>query len=343
LSVLALTFVNGGALWLLLLVPLIVLGYVLAQRRRPQYAARFTNLELLATVVPKAPSWRRHLPPVAYLLALATLFLALGRPTITRADPTQQATVMLAIDVSGSMVATDVQPSRLGAAQQAATTFVDEVPRSLKVGLIAFSSEARLLAPPSTDRDSVKRGLASLNAIGATAMGDAIELALNASAFANGGGRSNTTIAPSLTPTTALPPGTKLPPTVILLLSDGKNTVGREPLAAADEAKQANVPIFTIALGTPNGVASIPDSNGVIQEIPVPPDPDTLEAVAKDTGGKFFTAPNAEQLRSVYANLGSKLGTEKHKHEITAWFAGVAVVLLLVGGAMALLWFSRFP
>jgi Ca-activated chloride channel family protein len=135
----------------------------------------------------------------------------------------------------------------------------------------------------------------------------------------------------------------KRAPTVILLMSDGKNTVGRDPLSAADAAKAQKVQIFTIALGTDNGVAEIPDSTGAVQAIPVPPDPDTLHQVADRTGGKFFTAPTAEQLRSVYADLGSKLGSEKRTHEITAWFAGAAVLLLILGGALALIWFARFP
>jgi Ca-activated chloride channel family protein len=345
--VLALTFGNAGLLWLLLLVPVVAVGYLLAQRRRPRYAARFTNLELLASVVPRTPSWRRHVPPVIYLTALATLLVAVCRPTIVTADATQEATVMLVLDVSGSMVATDVQPSRLAAAQQSARTFLDNVPKSLRVGLVAFSSEARLLAPPSTDRGPVRAGLASLNAVGATAMGDAITLAMNAAV----GSKATSTptssdpfggiTAPSTPPSTVSPD--QLAPTVILLLSDGKNTVGQDPLSAADAAKALKVQIFTIALGTDNGVAEIPDSSGVVQEIPVPPDPDTLQQVAERTGGKFFTAPTADQLRSVYANLGSKLGAEKHSHEITAWFAGAAVALLVLGGALALIWFARFP
>src|SRR3954447_15144732 len=343
--ILALTFGNAGLLWLLLLVPVAVLGYVLAQRRRPKYAARFTNLELLATVVPRTPSWRRHIPHVIYVTALATLLVAVARPTIVTNDSTQEATVMLVLDVSGSMVATDVQPTRLAPAQQVAKGFLDDVPKTLKVGLVAFSSEARLLAPPSTDRDAVRNGLASLNAIGATAMGDAITLAMNAAIGTNDNGSSSSSPfggPASTTPPTSVDPD-KLSPTVILLLSDGKNTVGRDPLNAADTAKSDKVQIFTIALGTDSGVAEIPDSNGVVQQIPVPPDPETLQEVADRTGGKFFTAPSAQELRSVYANLGSKLGTEKHKHEITAWFAGAAIVLLVLGGALALIWFARFP
>jgi Ca-activated chloride channel family protein len=346
--ILALTFANRGVLWLLAIVPLLVIAYLVAQRRRPQYAARFTNLELLATVVPRAPNWRRHLPPFVYVLALSTLLLAIARPTIVTADPTQQATVMLVIDVSGSMIATDVQPTRLAAAQKSARSFLDQVPKELKVGLVAFSTEAQLLAPPSTDRDLVRNALATLNPLGATAMGDALVVAIDAAAAS--ANRSSSTTAPSPSGGAIQPPSTgpatpagKAPPTVILLLSDGKNTVGRDPLAVADAAKQLGVKISTIALGTPDGVASIPDASGQVQAIPVPPDPDTLQAVAQRTGGRFFSAPTAADLSSVYADIGSKLGTVERSHEVTAWFAGGAVVLLLLGGGLALIWFSRFP
>ena len=349
----AVSFGNSTLLWLLLLAPLAVIAYLVAQRRRPQYAARFTNLDLLATVVPRRPNWRRHVPPAIYLLALVTLLVAVARPTMVTRDPTQQATVMLVIDVSGSMIATDVQPNRLAAAEASARSFLQSVPKSLKVGLIAFSSEARLLAPPTTDRQVVRAALGSLQAVGATAMGDAITLALNASVPGAALGDTTSTTAPAVLPPATTPPtippstlppaSAKTAPRVVLLLSDGKNTVGRDPLNAADTAKQSGVEIFTIALGTADGIAAIPDSNGVVQDIPVPPDPDTLKAVAQRTGGKFFTAPTAEQLRTVYTSLGSKLGKEKHEHEVTAWFAGVAVALLLVGGTLALSWFGRFP
>ena len=324
--VLAMRFQSPSLLWLFALVPVVVVLYLVSQRRRVKYAARFTNVDLLASVVTKSPKWRRHVPPVIYLLALSTLVLALGRPVVTSRIAQQQATVMLVIDVSGSMIATDVQPSRIAAAQDAARTFIDELPSSLRVGLIAFSTEARLLAPPTSDHNQVKSAVNSLSALGATAMGDAIELSISSTATIPGA-----------------KPAAKHPPTVVLLLSDGKNTVGRDPLAAAEDANQAGIHIFTVALGTPDGIALIPDNNGVVQTIPVAPDPDTLRAVADKTGGRFFTAPTAQQLSSVYTNLGSQLGQVKKPHEVTAQFAGLAIVLLLIGGGLALAWFSRFP
>jgi Ca-activated chloride channel family protein len=342
--ILAVSFGSAGLLWLLLVVPLAAAAYLLAQRRRPQYAARFTNLALLSTVVPRTPNWRRHVPPVIYLTALATLLFATARPAIVTADPTQQATVMLAIDVSGSMIATDVQPTRLAAAQSSARTFLEKVPKQVKVGLVAFSSQARVLAAPTTDRQLVSQALDSLSANGATAMGDGILAALTAGTA--GSDITGVPALPGATPSTTTPPAANAAgqiPRVVLLLSDGKNTVGADPLDAADEASQAKVRIYTVALGTPDGVADIPGPGGRTQEIRVPPDPDTLQAVAQKTGGTFFNAPSADALKAVYANLGSKIGSEKHRHEITAWFAGGAIVLLLAGGALSLLWFSRFP
>ena len=324
--IVALTFQSRSALWLLLALPVLLLIYVVAQRRRAKYAARFTNVDLLASVVAKSPNVRRHIPPLVYLAALGTLVLAVARPTVTGHVAQEQATVMLVIDVSGSMIATDVQPTRIAAAQSAASTFVNEVPAGLRVGLIGFSTEARLLSPPTTDHDQVKAGIGALAALGATAMGDAIELAVQATAVGPNGKVE-----------------LKHPPTTVLLLSDGKNTVGRDPLAAADDANRAGVHIFTVALGTPDGIASIPDNNGVVQDIPVPPDPDTLQAVAERTGGKFFSAPDANQLSSVYSNLGSRLGQVKKQHEITNQFAAVALGLVLVGALLGLAWFSRFP
>jgi Ca-activated chloride channel family protein len=339
--ILALTFGSTPLLSLLVLVPLAVAAYLFAQRRRPQFAVRFTNLDLLATVVPKRPGWRRHLPPLIYLLALATLLTAIARPTLVT---TQQATVMLAIDVSGSMVAADVAPTRLAAAQKSARMFLDALPKSVKVGLVAFSTEARLLAPPTTDRQVVRTALSTLTAAGATAMGDAITVAVSAANPASD-------VAPTTT-TTSTPPSTAgkggaaataAPTKIVVLLSDGKNTTGSDPLSSLSAAKQSGIPIDTIALGTPDGVANITDGRGLVQQVPVPPDEETLKSVAAQTGGKFFTAPSASELKSIYAGLGSNIGGVKHRHEITAWFAGLAIALLLLGGGLALAWFGRFP
>jgi Ca-activated chloride channel family protein len=336
-----------GFLWALALVPVAVLAYLLGQRRRTRYAVRFTNLDLLANVVSRSPGWRRHLPPALYLLALTGLLLSLARPQAVTLVPKEQATVMLVMDTSGSMNATDVAPSRMIAAEQAATTFLNELPEKFRVGVVAFSGTAQILTRPTTDRAAVRDSLASLRAEGPTAMGDAIERALEARL------PPPTATAPTTTragaqgsvPTTTAPNPAKQPPTVILLLSDGSNTQGRtQPLDAARHARELNVPVFTISLGTDTGMVDVPDeSTGQLRRIPVPPDKFTLRRVAEATGGRFFAAPSSKDLKGIYHDLGSKIGFVRQRQEVTVVFAAASLLLLVAGAGLALIWFSRFP
>jgi Ca-activated chloride channel family protein len=339
-----------GFLWALVLVPVAILAYLLAQRRRTRYAVRFTNLDLLANVVSRSPGWRRHLPPALYLLALAGLLLSLARPQAVTLVPKEQATVMLVMDTSGSMNATDVAPSRMIAAEQAATSFLHDLPTKFRVGVVAFSGTAQTITRPTTDRTAVEDALFSLHAEGPTAMGDAIERALEARLPPQPASAPTTTAVdgrpgqpapPRATPTDPA----KQPPTVILLLSDGSNTQGSiQPLDAARHARQLNVPVFTIALGTDTGMVDVPDeSTGQLRRIPVPPDKFTLRRVAEATGGRFFTAPSSRDLKGIYHDLGSKIGFIKQKQEITVVFAAVALLLLVAGAGLSLIWFSRFP
>jgi Ca-activated chloride channel family protein len=335
-------------LWALALVPLALFAYYLAQRRRVRYAVRFTNLDLLSNVVSKSPGWRRHLPAVFYLLSLATLLVSLARPQSVVLVPKEQATVVLVMDVSGSMNATDVEPTRLLAAQQAASSFLDNMPAKFKVGLVSFSASAQTLTRPTTDRSSVRDAIGSLRAEGGTAMGDAIERGLEAKRppppppADRPRDKAPATTSP---PTTVAPEGGgKEPPVVMLLLSDGANTVGKtQPLEAAEHAKQMNVPVFTIALGTDEGVVEVPDESGQPRRIPVPPDKATLRRVAEVTGGKFFTAPSNRDLKAVYHDLGSRIGFVKERQEVTVVFAAAALLFVVAGGALSLLWFNRFP
>jgi Ca-activated chloride channel family protein len=336
-----------GFLWALLLVPVAVAAYLLGQRRRTRYAVRFTNLDLLANVVTRSPGWRRHLPAALYLLALTGLLLAVARPQAVTLVPKEQATVMLVMDTSGSMNATDVAPSRLIAAEQAAMVFLDQVPQKFRVGVVSFAGTAQVLARPTTDRVAVQDAIASLNADGPTAMGDAIERALEARHPATAA--TTTTTAPSspqvVPPPTTTPDLSKEPPMVILLLSDGSNTQGKtQPLDAARHARQMNVSIFTIALGTDSGMVDIPDEQtGQLRRIPVPPDKFTLQRVAEATGGRFFAAPTSKDLKGIYHDLGSKIGFVKQRQEVTVIFAAAALLLLVAGAGLSLIWFSRFP
>ena len=335
-----------GFLWGLLLVPVAVAAYLLGQRRRTRYAVRFTNLDLLANVVSRSPGWRRHVPPALYVLALTGLLLAVARPQAITLVPKEQATIMLVMDTSGSMNATDVAPSRLIAAEQAAMIFLDEVPQKFRVGVVSFAGTAQLLVRPTTDRVAVQDAVASLNADGPTAMGAAIERALEARRPTTA---PTTTTAPStpqvVPPPTTTPDPSKEPPMVILLLSDGSNTQGRtQPLDAARHARQLNVAIFTIALGTDTGMVDIPDEQtGQLRRIPVPPDKFTLQRVAEATGGRFFAAPSSKDLKGIYRDLGSKIGFVKQRQEVTVIFAAAALLLLVAGAGLSLIWFSRFP
>lgn len=335
-----------GLLWALALIPVALLAYLFGQRRRTRYAVRFTNLDLLANVVSRSPGWRRHLPPALFLLALAGLLFSLARPQAVTLVPKEQATVMLVIDTSGSMNATDVAPSRMIAAEQAALVFLGELPAKFRVGVVAFSGTAQTIARPTTDRATVQDALTSLHAEGPTAMGDAIERALEAR-LPPGATATTTTRADAkqAAPPTTAPDPAKQPPTVILLLSDGANTQGRtQPLDAARHARQLNVPVFTISLGTDTGMVDVPDeTTGQLRRIPVPPDKFTLRRVAEATGGRFFAAPSNKDLKGIYHELGSKIGFVRQKQEITVVFAAASLLLLVAGAGLSLIWFSRFP
>jgi Ca-activated chloride channel family protein len=328
-----------GLLWALLLVPVAVAAYLVAQRRRAGYAVRFTNLDLLANVVTRTPGWRRHLPAVLYLLALTVLLASLARPQAVTLVPKEQATVMLVLDVSGSMNATDVHPTRMVAAQQAATTFVGELPAKLRVGVVSFASTAQTLTRPTTDRAAVTEAITSLRAEGATAMGDGIERALDvkrAPGAVTAGG-----IQPAPAPAVGAEGQV---PLVVLLLSDGANTQGRvRPMDAAAHARALGVPVFTIALGTEQGMVDVPNETGQLQRVPVPPDELTLRRIAEVTGARFFAAPTDRDLRGVYRELGSRIGFVRQPQEVTVVFAAVGLLLLVAGMALSLAWFSRVP
>jgi Ca-activated chloride channel family protein len=325
----------------LLVLPLAVLAYVLLERRRARYAVTFTNLDVLASVA-GGRSPRRYVPPALFLLALGLLCVALARPHRSTLVASDKATVILVVDVSGSMHATDVKPTRLGAAQAAVRLFLERVPKRVKVGLIAFSSEPQIAAPPTTDRDLVRRSLDELDflqAYGGTAIGDAIAAATDLGQKSVGKGKKPETIAYTIEK--------RNPLVTILFLSDGKQTRGSlAPLAGAQRAKAAGIPVYTVALGTPNGVLNRPfgfGGNGMPTRIPVPPDPATLHAIANMTGGKFFSARSADTLQSAYEQLGSKLGRVPGTREATNEVVFIAVLALLAASILSALWAPRLP
>ena len=349
------TFADPILLFGLLLVPVAIVGYRLIQRRRSRYAVRFTNVDLLGNLVPRTPAWRRHVPPALYVVAMAALVLALARPSMAVQIPREEATIILTMDVSGSMMATDVAPSRLAAAKQAANDFVDQLPAGVKVGLVAFSTAPRTVVAPTTDRAAVHQGIANLQARGGTALGDAIVTSLEAAGLDTSSATANPTPTPSADPSTGAsaspspsasgaPGSTEEPVIATVLLSDGANSTGElEPIPAAEIAAALGVPVYTIALGTADGVVTVPDDNGVLHTLNVPPDTETLAAIAETTGGRAFEAPTARDLAQIYESLGSRIGYTTEEREVTQWFAAAGLLLVVTGAGLAAHWFNRFP
>lgn len=329
------SFQYPAALLALGFVPLSGLIYLAVQRRRRRFAVRFTNMDLLADVVTETPSWRRHIPPLLYLLALTALALAIARPHELVNVAKREATVILTTDDSGSMQATDVKPSRLAAARTAAKNFADETPGKVKLGVISFNSVTQLLVPPTSDKGRVKGAIDTLKPGGGTAIGSAIETSLAA-------------LQPVLKDNSKKKGASskqkqKAPPAVVLLLSDGYSTTGPPPLRAAQHAKQLNVPVYTVALGTESAVVQVADPVGGYRTVQVPPDRKTLKQIADTTGGKFFATADSSKLSAIYKSLGTRIGFRKERRELTAAFAAGGLALMMLGGAFSLLWFGRLP
>ncbi|MEA2218739.1 MAG: Ca-activated chloride channel [Solirubrobacteraceae bacterium] len=302
------SFASPLALLCLAVVPLAVFAHVAAQRRRRRYPVRFTALSTLAAIAGQEPRWHRHVPFALFALALAALTLSLARPQRTVAVPVERASVVLVTDVSRSMSATDVSPTRLEAARRAAQSFLDKVPGALRVGLVAFSDAAQTLATPTTDRELVSGALGTLQPISGTATGAGLRTALDDLKI--GGDTSE-----------------RRPPAALVLLSDGSATDGTAAYEVAVEARRLRVPIYTVALGTPDGTITLGP-----QVLRVPPDPEALQRIASLSGGEAFRAQDSDQLGAVYDRLGSQIGTKPEQREITVVFAGAA--LLLLAGAM---------
>jgi Ca-activated chloride channel family protein len=308
--------------WLLALavVPAALAAHAVARRRTKRYAVRFTAVTSLRLAAGTAgPDWRRHLPTALALAALATLALALARPRTAYSASVDQATVMLVTDHSGSMDATDVQPTRLVAAERAANTFIDKLPSKALLGAIAFSSSPDAVQAPAPDHGAARSIINSQAADGSTDTGDALELALQLLHAASA----------------------KHPPAAIVLLSDGAANAGTNPIAAAQQAAHAKIPIYTVALGTPNGTLANPDPFGA--PVPVPPDPALMQQIARTSGGRAFNAQSAGQLSLIYQRLGSRLGSVQRKRDITAAFAAGGLVLIVLAAVVAARWSGRLP
>jgi Ca-activated chloride channel homolog len=309
--------------WLLGLLAVLALAglYVLLQLRRKKYAARFTNVALLGSLVPKRPGWRRHVSFGLLAVALAVLVASLAVPSTEVRVPRERATVVMAVDVSLSMEATDVEPTRFQAMQQAAKEFVDLLPERINLGLVSFAGTATTLVPPTTDRPQVRTAIDGLDLAESTAIGEAVFTSLTAI--------ENYQAAIDV-------PTDELPPARIVLLSDGYNTVGRDDTQAIDAAVEAGVPVSTIAFGTDYGTL---DLDG--ETVPVPVDRSTLEEIAEETGGSYSEAASAAELEDVYADIGSQIGYTTEPRDISSWFVRAGVVIALLGVGLSLLWTNR--
>lgn len=296
------TFASPLLLAGLALVPLLLALYAVRERRARRAARAVVAAPLRAAVVPRRAGWRRHVPIVGGLGAVALLLTVLARPQTTVAVPVEQARIVIATDRSGSMQAKDVSPDRLTAARNAAATFLKSVPKSVRVGALTFNQVPTVLATPTTDRDTVANAIRSIQAAGTTATGDAIASALKMLKTGNG-------------------------PAAIVLLSDGKSVRGQDVLAVARQAKAAKVPIYTVSLGTAAGTITTKDGTSR-----VPPDTATMQQVAAITGGKAYNISDAKALSAVYQQLGSKLSTKHEKQDVASEFAGGALLVLMLGG-----------
>lgn len=303
----------------LLAVPAILAAYALLERRGRARRAAFVDAALLAAVAPRRARWRRHVPVVLQVVAVAAVLIALAEPRVTQAVDVDEATIVVATDRSGSMLATDVAPSRLAAARRAAVAFVDAVPDRLRLGAIAFNHQPTVLASPTRDHAAVRDALGTVRAAGSTATGEALAAALRLARSAPDEDRASPA------------------PAAIVLLSDGKSVRGRDVLAVADQARAAKIPVYAVALGTAGG--TITGTDGSRRE--VPPDTATLRRIAQRTGGEAFAIQDAERLTRVYEELGARLSTEDREVEVGSLFAGGALAFLLLGATASIRWFGR--
>ena len=315
-----LTFLNPERLWVLLVVPLMIAGYIFLVLMKKKTGMRFTNTAILGQVVPRQSQWRRHLAVALSLAALVALSFAWARPNGVEMKPRERATVVMVLDISLSMQATDVKPSRLEAAKEAALGFVKDLPAQYNISVVSLSGNPSVRLPPTTDRVQAQQAIRSLKLQESTAVGESIYTALSALQLAPKG--TDSTPAPG----------------AIVLLSDGQNTAGRSPAQAANEAKKQTVPIYTIAYGTENGYV---DLDGKREK--VPPDKALLSSISAATGGQTYTAENLDQLDRVYNNIRSEVGQTPVNKETTALWAGYGLAFAVVAALAAVSLGARWP
>ena len=337
-------------LWLLLALPVLVLLYVWVQRRRKKLAVRYASLSIVRQALGKGPGWRRHLPPLLLLLALAALILASARPTAVVSLPSNQQTIILAMDVSASMRATDVEPNRLVAAQEAAKTFLKELPRDIKVGIVAFAGSAQVAQGPTLNREDLVSAIDRFQLQRATATGNAIVISLSTlfpkagielqqlslERIRGGVGRSLDQAPPKQDEFVPVPPGSYTTGAIVML-TDGQRTTGVDPLDAAKMAADRGVKVYTVGVGTVDG--EIIGFEGWSMRVRL--DEETLKTIAQKTAAEYFYAGTAHDLKRVYQNLSSRLTLEKKETEVSALFALAGALLALLAGGLSVWWFGR--
>jgi Ca-activated chloride channel homolog len=311
------SFAAPAFLAALALVPLAIVAHSLSRKRARRYAVRYPGVATLAPLLPRVSSWRRILPLALFLASLAMLTLALARPHAMVAVPKEQASIVLVTDVSRSMLAEDVDPSRLEAARAAAQRFLEELPEEARVGAVAFSTDPHTVEAPTDNRAEIEDLIDALSADGGTAAGDALAAAVG---LVDG-------------------PAEDRPPAAIVLLSDGETTTGRDPMPVARRAGRLGIPIHTVALGTRTATITTPD--GTL--IPVPPDPEAMRRIAELSGGRAFEVDDADELGGLYEELGSRVATEEEEREITGAFAAGGIVLLMAAAALGTRATARLP
>lgn len=309
----------------LVAVPLAIAGYVWLERRRHRQAAAFASPALVPNLIGRRPGRLRHLAPVLALIALVFLATGLARPHATVSVKQEQATVILVLDTSRSMLAQDVPPNRLAVAKEAVGRFLENLPEDYRVGMVSFAQSAQTVLPATANREAAAAALKNLRTGDGTALGEGIARGLQ--------------VARRVPAEKG-----KKPPASLLVLSDGAQTQGvLEPLPAAQRAKKLKIPVYTVAFGTAEGVVEVVDDNGFTQRVTVPPDAPTLRQVSQATGGRFYAAPDGDTLNAVYEELGSRVGSVKEEREITAAFAAGGALLLLAAGAVSAFLFGRLP
>lgn len=337
------TFIWIDMLWFLVLVPVLIIAYILLQRRRKKYALRYSSLSLVKEALGRGPGFRRHIPPLLFLLGVIVMLFALARPAATIILPSQQATVILTVDVSGSMRADDVKPNRLEAAKTAARLFVEKQPQNVSIGIVSFSESASTVQSPTKDRQAVVAAINRLAPQRRTAIGSGILTSLDAIFEDTSDKPATPTTTDPLATTTPPPTPAPVPlgsyPAVIILLSDGASNTGPRPLEIVGQAADRGVRVYTVGLGSQEGTIIRADGFAIRVRL----DEETLKRIAQETGAQYFKAESETDLSEVYGDLGTRLVFKPQQTEVTALFTAAAVIFLLIAGILSLLWFHRLP